>query len=60
MNKKTESIIVSINYDEDTGTGVLIVGGKRPGRHAEVLNAFSGEEAVELYKKLVTPKENNK
>lgn len=35
---------------------VLIVGKKNKGQSAEVINAFEGDEAIELYKKLVGDK----
>ena len=35
---------------------VLIVGRKRKGNALEVINAFQGEEAEELYKRLTTVK----
>lgn len=34
--------------------GSLIVGKKKAGQEIEVINAFSGEEAWELYQKLTT------
>lgn len=60
MAKISDAIIVSIDYNESDGTGVLIVGRKKPGEGIDIVNAFSGNEALELYKKLVMVKENNK
>ena len=37
---------------------VLVVGKKRKGDALELINAFQGAEAEELYKKLITMKEN--
>lgn len=60
MDKINDAIIVSIDYNENDGTGVLLVGRRRRGGGIDIINAFSGNEALELYKKLVTVKENNK
>lgn len=60
MAKISDTIIVSIDYNESDGTGVLLVGRKRRGGGIDIINAFSGNEALELYKKLTTAKENNK
>lgn len=49
-----DSVIVSFSMAKDPKDAVLIVGRKKPGKAADVINAFQGEEAVELYKKLTT------
>lgn len=46
-----DTILVSISND------VLVVGRKRPDQSAEIINAFQGEEAKELYERLITKKE---
>lgn len=53
-----DSILVSVSFS-DKDTGVLIVGRKRINQSPEVINAFQGKEAVELYNKLITKKEEN-
>ena len=40
--------------DEDVG--VLIVGRKRPNQSVDIINAFQGKEAEELYNKLIGKK----
>lgn len=60
MAKINDAIIVSIDYNESENNGVLLVGRRRRGGGIDIVNAFSGNEALELYKKLVTVKENNK
>ena len=60
MAKINDAIIVSIDYNESENNGVLLVGQRRRGGGIDIINAFSGNEALELYKKLVTVKENNK
>lgn len=42
-----DTILVSVVND------ILIVGRKKPNEVVEIINAFQGEEAIELYKKLV-------
>lgn len=50
----TDSILVSIDFDMTSGpdTAVLVVGKKKKGEAVDILNAFQGEEAMELYRKL--------
>lgn len=50
------SFIVSWDFSNGEDTGVLIVGKKLLGKDAVVINAFQGEEALELYQKLATVK----
>lgn len=56
MKKTSDSLI--IGFDSSTGKDgtVLIVGRKKPREAVDIINAFDGEEALELYKKLITPK----
>ena len=58
MTNLSDTLLVSINFS-DKDTGVLVVGRKRKNQSVEIINAFQGEEALELYKKLVTKKEKN-
>lgn len=50
----TDSILVSVDFDMKDGpdTAVLIVGKKKKGEAIDILNAFQGEEAMALYRKL--------
>ncbi len=50
----TDSILVSVDFDLKDGpdTAVLIVGKKKKGEAIDILNAFQGEETMELYRKL--------
>lgn len=51
MNEKTaDTLLVSRSGD------VLVVGRKRPNETVDIVNAFQGEEAEELYKKLIEKK----
>lgn len=50
-----QGFVVSVDIS-DNGEAVLIVGKKiqrKFGTDTKVINAFSGEEAIELYKKLI-------
>lgn len=51
MGNKTETLLVGFSND------VLIVGRKKPNEAMEVINAFQGEEAEELYKRLTEKKD---
>jgi hypothetical protein len=54
--KTCDSILVCFDYTHGKDKSVLIVGRKNPRQAVEIINAFQGEEAEELYKKLVTRK----
>ena len=53
-----ESVIVSVNFPDDGGedSGILLVGKPKPGHTSEIINAFEGKAARELYKKLTKRK----
>lgn len=53
--KSVDSIIVSF----DSENTVMLVGRKVPKKDVEVINAFQGEEARELYRKLTEKSESN-
>lgn len=52
-----DCILVSVDFSHGVDVGVLIVGRRLPNGYTAIVNAFQGDEAVELYKKLVTVKE---
>lgn len=58
--KTTDTIIVSYDFTHGPDKSVLIVGRKQPNQLADVINAFQGQEAEDLYKKLVTKVEKEK
>lgn len=51
-----DSILVSVDFSNKNDTGVMVVGRKRMNQSVEIINAFQGDEARELYEKLVTKK----
>lgn len=59
MNHETETLLVGFDQKTDTDTAVLIVGKKRLNQSVEIINAFQGEEAVELYNRLITVKKKS-
>ena len=50
-------VIVSWDFSKGEDIGVLLVGKKKPGKDVEIINAFQGEDAEEIYKKLTTVNE---
>ena len=58
MTNLSDTLLVSISFSEKD-KGVLVVGRKRKNQSIEIVNAFQGDEALELYKKLVTQKETS-
>ena len=52
--KSTDSVIVSWDFSHGKDVGVLIVGKQEKGK-VEIINAYQGEEAKEIYQKLVFP-----
>ena len=55
----TGSVIVAYDYKEGSDTAVLIVGRKNPKMDIQIINAFEGDEAKELWKKLTVKKEKS-
>lgn len=53
----TDSIIVSYDNTNGRDVSILLVGKKRLNKPVEVINAFQGKEAEELWEKLTTVKE---
>lgn len=54
MKATTDCILVSFDSSGGKDKEILIVGRKTPSEVIDIVNAFQGEEAVELYKKLTT------
>lgn len=55
-NHTSGSLIIEYDINHTTDIATLIVGLKRPDEMIEIVNAFQGDEATELYKKLTTKK----
>lgn len=56
MKPLTDTLLVSINSSTDGDETVLLVGRKRLNESVEIVNAFQGKDAMDLYKQLVTVK----
>lgn len=55
--------IVLVSYVENTTDSdktIVLVGRKRPNESVDIINAFQGEEAENIYRSLVTKKESKK
>lgn len=52
-----EGLLIGVDFTNGRDKGVLIVGRKNPKANIDIVNAFQGEEAWELYQKLITKKE---
>ena len=55
----TTSILVGYNHSTDSDNAVLVVGQKGPNDSVNIINAFSGDEATELWNKLTIKETNN-
>lgn len=58
-NYLSGSLIIGYDINHSTDNAVLIVDRKRMNESIEIINAFQGEEATELYKRLITKKESD-
>lgn len=54
--KPVDSVIVSWDFSHAPDKHILLVGHKTPKHDVEVINAFQGKEAHEIYEKLITQK----
>lgn len=52
MNKENGSIIASWDFSKGIDVGVLIIAKQERGKNVEIVNAFQGQEAYDLMKKL--------
>lgn len=52
----TDCILVSVDFTKKDA-GVLIAGRKNTRQNPDIINAFQGQEAWDLYQKLITKKE---
>lgn len=54
--KTAKCLLVGIDFNDNGDVNVLIVGEHVDGK-TNILNAFQGDEATDLYSKLITKKE---
>ena len=53
MKPLTDTLLVSFALTNDKEDAALIVGRKRNGESVEIVNAFQGKEATDLYNRLI-------
>lgn len=51
--KVNECLLVSVDFTKGVDTGALIVGRQKNGK-VDIINAFQGQEAANIYRKLIT------
>lgn len=56
MESLNDTLLVSIDIREG-GSALILIGRKRKGEMLEIINTFQGEEAKDIYNKLITKKE---
>lgn len=54
MDMMSDCVLVSIDMSHGTEHTVVVVGRKRPNQSVEIVNAFQGQEAIDIYNKLIT------
>ena len=52
---KTDVVITSMVFDGDAS--VMLVGKKKPGKEAEIINAFAGKDAINMWETLTKRKD---
>lgn len=52
MSKVTKTYILAVDYDSETENCVLIVGSKKPGMDATIINSFEGDQAKDIWNSL--------
>ncbi len=57
--KTRDNFLVGVDFSRGPDVGILIVG-KKNGDQVDLINFFQGDEAYNLYKKLVTKKAKTK
>ena len=59
-NKRiSDTLLVSIDFSHGEDVGVLVVGRKRLNESVDIVNAFQGWEARDLYERLTKKKEES-
>ena len=53
------SVIVAWDYTNGKDKAIAVIGKKIPGQEVKVINAYEGDEAIELVKKLVEKEKKN-
>lgn len=53
MDSISDTLLISIDGSHGKDTTVLLVGRKKPNQSVEIVNAFQGPEAIDIYNKLL-------
>lgn len=53
--KVNECLLVSVDFTKGEDVGILLVGRQKNGK-IDIVNAFQGQEAVNIYRKLIAIK----
>lgn len=53
------SLLVGFDFHRGVDAGFIVVAQKLPNEHINIINTISGEEAWDVYQKLIGRKENN-
>lgn len=53
---KTDVVITSMVFDGDAS--LMLVGKKKPGKEAEIINAFAGKDAINMWETLTKRKDS--
>lgn len=56
LKKLPDTLLVSIDFGSNANESVLLVGRKHPNQAVNIINAFKGKEAIDIYDKLVAQK----
>lgn len=51
----SDCLLVSFDDTQGVDESIMLVGRKRPNESVDIINAFQGKEAEDLYLKLTTP-----
>nr|DAJ97415.1 MAG TPA: hypothetical protein [Herelleviridae sp.] len=55
-NSVADTLLIGVDFSNGKDVGVLIVGRKKPNETVDIINYFQGDEALELYQRLITKK----
>lgn len=56
MSELKDSLLISIDILSGEDKALLIVGKKKLNKPVDIINAFEGEDAIQIYKMLITKK----
>lgn len=57
MSNEVRTVLVGLDDTNGTDNAVLVVGTKRVNESIKIINAFQGQEAIDIFNKLITKKE---